>query len=79
MKRMLKQLLLITMLLAGLCAQAYAEEADFEPIAFALPVDGGTVRVYTELLEDTHWLFLPAFARLDTLTVDGCELEWWDS
>ncbi len=73
MKRFL--LLLVTVLLmaaAPVCA-AFAQDV------FTLQTSNGSVPLHTQTIEEEVWLFLPAFAQLDQLSVEGAQLEWWDT
>ena len=74
MKQMLKMLCILLVLLAVCCAAA-AEE---RPV-FVLPAGQSQTEVHTQMIEDECWLFLPAFADMETLHVEGAQLEWWDT
>ena len=62
-------------LLLAFCGAAGAEDM---PV-FLLPAGAGQVELSTRMIEDECWLFLPSFARMDALLVEGAELEWWDT
>lgn len=64
----------LLMLAAPVCA-ALGEDA---PV-FALQTADGSAQLKTRIIEEETWLFLPAFAQLDQLSVEGAQLEWWDT
>ena len=62
-------------LLLSLCGVVMAEEL---PV-FALSVGGSETELRTQSIDEECWLFLPSFAQLDQLRVEGAGLEWWDT
>ncbi len=72
---MKRKIILLTVVLLALLGAACAQE---QPV-FALPVGAGQAEVHTKTVDEECWLFLPAFAQLDQLSVKGAQLEWWDT
>ncbi len=76
----MKRLVILLLVMIAMLYSSYAEEyteVQIEP-AFVLAVSTGEVELHTAVIEEELWLFLPAFARLEDLRVEGAELEWWD-
>lgn len=76
MKKQLKRFWTVLFILTAFCFSAAAEE---DTPVFALPVGGKQVEIRAELIDEEYWLFLPAFAQIEELSVSGAELEWWDT
>ena len=68
------------MLLLALClllAPLRAGQAEDAPV-FVLSTEAGEVTLCPREMEDGLWLFLPAFAQPEQLSVQGAALEWAD-
>jgi len=72
---MKQKIILLAVLLLVIFGAGYAEEL---PV-FVLPAGAGEVELHTKAIDDECWLFLPSFAPLEALRVDGASLEWWDT
>ncbi|MDD5897092.1 MAG: CotH kinase family protein [Clostridia bacterium] len=68
------------MLLLALClllAPLWAGQAEDAPV-FVLSTEAGEVTLCPREMADGLWLFLPAFAQPEQLSVQGAALEWMD-